>query len=369
MQTEQPVPRAHRARPALLVPSYVFSTLLGGDSESFIVGTEAGRAIAVDRVGTIYVAGITTLRDFPRTPNAIQDTHLGQSDIFFTKVQSDGKKILYSTFLGGEGLDTVNAIYIEPSGTNVYLTGSTTSARFPTTPNAYQNFLNGGQPIARDGFLSKINANGQLVYSTYLGGNGDDQFNGVVGDDAGNAYVIGTTSSTNMPTTVDAIQANVSGGATGEPYDAFIAYLNGNANRVTWATYLGGPRNDEGNAITRDARGNLFIAGYTQSSGFPLTANALQRTTGFGTNTAFIARIGDQRSDASQLVIVSGDKQQGEQGTSLKAPLIVELRDQFNVPIANQSVGLPGPPVPCDARSGFLLLGSPPWIMKPGMTR
>ena len=319
--------------------SYVFSTLLGGDSESFIVGTEAGRAIAVDRVGTIYVAGITTLRDFPRTPNAIQDTHLGQSDIFFTKVQSDGKKILYSTFLGGEGLDTVNAIYIEPSGTNVYLTGSTTSARFPTTPNAYQNFLNGGQPIARDGFLSKINANGQLVYSTYLGGNGDDQFNGVVGDDAGNAYVIGTTSSTNMPTTVDAIQANVSGGATGEPYDAFIAYLNGNANRVTWATYLGGPRNDEGNAITRDARGNLFIAGYTQSSGFPLTANALQRTTGFGTNTAFIARIGDQRSDASQLVIVSGDKQQGEQGTSLKAPLIVELRDQFNVPIANQSVG------------------------------
>ena len=318
--------------------SYVFSTLLGGDSESFIVGTEAGRAIAVDRVGTIYVAGVTTLRDFPRTPNAIQDTHLGQSDVFFTKVQSDGKKILYSTFLGGEGLDTVNAIYIEPGGTNVYLVGDTTSARFPTTPNAYQNFLNGGQPIARDGFLSKINANGQLVYSTFLGGNGDDRLNGVVGDDAGNAYVIGTTSSTNMPTTTDAIQANIGGGVTGEPYDAFVAYLNGNGNRITWATYLGGPRNDEGNAITRDANGNLYIAGYTQSSGFPLTANALQRTTGFGTNTAFIARIGDRRSDASQLVIVSGDKQQGDQGTNLKAPLIVELRDDFRVPIANQTV-------------------------------
>ena len=318
--------------------SYVFSTLLGGDSESFIVGTEAGRAIAVDRVGTIYVAGITTLRDFPHTANAIQDTHLGQSDVFFCKVQSDGKKLLYSTFLGGEGLDTVNAIYIEPSGTNVYLVGGTTSARFPTTPNAYQNFLNGGQPIARDGFLSKINANGQLVYSTFLGGNGDDELKGVVGDDAGNAYVIGTTSSTNMPTTVDAIQANVSGGATGEPYDAFIAYVNGNANRIIWGTYLGGPRNEEGNAIARDSRGNLYVAGYTQSSGFPLTANALQRTTGFGTNTAFIARIGEQRGDVSQLTILSGDKQQANQGALLPAPLVVELRDEFNVPVANQTI-------------------------------
>ena len=94
---------------------------------------------------------------------------LGQSDVFFTKIRSDGKQILYSTYLGGEGLDTVNAIYIEPSGTNIYLVGGTTSARYPTTPNAYQNFLNGGQPIARDGFISKINANGQLVYSTFLG--------------------------------------------------------------------------------------------------------------------------------------------------------------------------------------------------------
>ena len=76
-------------------------------------------------------------------------------------------------------------MYIEPSGTNIYLVGGTTSARYPTTPNAYQNFLNGGQPIARDGFISKINANGQLVYSTFLGGNGDDQLNGVVGDNAG----------------------------------------------------------------------------------------------------------------------------------------------------------------------------------------
>lgn len=318
--------------------SLVWSTLLGGDSDSFIVGTEAGRVIAVDRIGSVYVAGITTLRDFPITPNAIQDTHLGQSDVFFTKIQPDGKKILYSTFLGGEGLDTVQGIYIEPSGTNVYLVGGTTSARYPTTRNALQTFSNGGQPVARDGFVTKINASGQMVYSTFFGGNGDDQVNGIVADDAGNAYVIGTTSSTDLATTIDALQKNVAGDATREPYDAFVAYLDPLGSRTTWATYLGGPRNEEGNAITRDSRGNLFVAGYTQSSGFPLTPNALQRTTGFGTNTAFIARIGDQRASASQLVIVSGNQQRGNQGTALPQQLVVELRDEFNVPIINQRV-------------------------------
>ncbi len=319
---------------------YLFSTLLGGDSDNLnIVATEGGRAIAIDRVGAVYVAGYTTLRDFPHTANAIQDTLVGQSDVFFTKIQSDGKKILYSTFLGGEGIDTVNAMYIEPAGANIYLVGGTTSARYPTTPNAYQNFLNGGQPIARDGFISKINANGQLVYSTFFGGNGDDQLNGVVGDEAGNIYVIGTVSSTNMPTTVDALQANAAGGQGGEPYDAFIAHVSGFSNRVLWGTYLGGPRNEEGNAIARDSRGNIYVAGYTQSGGFPLTPNSLQKPVGpFGTNTAFIARIGEKTPGAAQLVKVSGDKQEADQGTTLTIPLVVELRDEFNVPIINQAV-------------------------------
>ncbi len=317
---------------------YLFSTLLGGDSESFIVGTEGGRAIAVDRIGTICVAGFTTLRDFPVTANAIQDTHHGQSDIFFTKIRSDGKKIFFSTFLGGEDLDTVNAMYLEPSGTNIFLVGGTTSARFLTTPEVQQNFINGGQPIARDGFITKINANGQLIYSTFIGGNGDDQLNGVVGDDAGNVFVIGTVSSTNMPTTFDGLQASIGAGQSGEPYDAYIAQISGSSSRVLWGTYFGGSRNDEGNAIARDSRGHIYVAGYTQSASFPLTPNSLQKPAGFGTNTAFIARIGDQRTGLAQLVAIAGDKQTGDQGTQLPIPIAVELHDEFNVPIPNQTV-------------------------------
>ena len=319
--------------------AYEFSTLLGGNADSGgIVGVESGSAIVVDRVGTIFVAGFTTLRDFPVTKSAFQDTHGGVSDVFLTKISSDGKQILYSTFLGGPGEDTVKAMYLEPSGTNIYLVGWTTSFTFPITRDAIQVGLNGGAIVARDGFFSKFNANGQLLYSTYLGGNGDDQLNGVVGDNAGNAYVIGTVSSTNMPTTVDALQANIGGGQGGEPYDAYIAYLSGSDNKIIWSTYLGGARNEEGNAIARDSRGNIYVAGYTQSGGFPLTANALQPSRGFGTNTAFIARIGDQRGTATELAVISGNRQQGNQSTTLPDPLVVELHDEFNVPLSNQPV-------------------------------
>ena len=315
----------------------IFSTFLGGDSQGFIVGTEAGKAIAIDRVGAIYVAGYTTLRDFPITPNAAQSTHLGDADVFVSKVSSDGKALLYSTYLGGEGQDIVNGMFIEPTGTNIYVVGGTTSARFPVTSNTLQNFIVGGQPFPRDGFITKINANGQLVFSTFLGGNGDDQLNAVTADEAGNMYAIGTTSSTNMPTSVSSIQANPSRGQVGEPYDAFIVAVNPIGNQYLWTSYMGGPRNEEGNGIARDAAGNIYLAGYTQSSGFPVTANSLRNPSAFG-NTAFIARIGEQRGSAAQLVQISGNQQRANQNTLLTQPLVVELRDEFNVPIVNQPV-------------------------------
>jgi uncharacterized protein (TIGR03437 family) len=319
----------------------IWSTFLGGDSDSFIVPYESGRAIAVDRAGIIYVAGVTTLRDFPVSTAAPQTTHLGQSDVYFSRLSSDGKTLIFSTLLGGEGVDTVNGMFVEPFGTNIYLVGDTISRRYPVTPLVVQGFLSEATNLAvppRDGFVTKMNASGQLVYSTFFGGNGDDQINAIVADPQGNAYFIGTTTSTDLATTFDAIQKNINTGSTGEPYDAFVAYLDPLGQQIIWASYFGGTRTDNGNAIARDANGNVYLGGYTQSASFPLTPGALQRATGFGTSTAFIARIGDSRPGASKLLILSGDGQSGDQGTPARQPLVVSLRDEFNNPIVGAIV-------------------------------
>jgi|GEM_PF-856421 len=317
----------------------IWSTFLGGDNDSFVVAIDSGRHIAVDRASQVWVAGITSLRDFPTTTNAPQREHLGQADVFVSKFSADGKALLFSTFLGGEGADNVNGMYLDPSGTNLYLVGDTNSLRFPASPGVFQGFLFGGGPAEnRDGFVVRLNASGQLLYSTFLGGNGDDQLNGVTADEQGNAFVIGTTSSRDLQTTFDAIQKNISGGPTGEPYDAFLFYLDPLGAFARFGTYLGGPRNDNGNAIARDAAGNLYLAGYTQSAGFPLTPGALQSTTGFGTSTAFIARVGEARPGPASLSIVSGDNQSADEGTAVRQPLVVALRDMFRNPIPGQVI-------------------------------
>ncbi|MCC6588874.1 MAG: SBBP repeat-containing protein [Bryobacterales bacterium] len=318
----------------------VWSTLLGGDNDSYVVGYESGRAIGVDRVGQVYVTGITTLRDFPTTPGAPQRDHFGKGEVFLTKLNSTATQILFSTLMGGSGNDTPNALYVDPNGTNVYIAGNTASAGFPVTPQVVQTSVYGDlTDLNREGFVARYNASGQLIFSTLFGRNADDQINGVVADTDGTVWVVGTSNSWDLPTTFDAIQKNISsGGTTGEPNDAFVASFDQYAQTIKFATFLGGTRYDEGRAIARDSQGNIFVAGYTQSPSFPLTQGALQRSTGFGTTTAFIARIGENRLPASQLVMISGNNQTGDQGTRVQAPLIVELRDPFNNPIPNATI-------------------------------
>jgi uncharacterized protein (TIGR03437 family) len=310
-----------------------YSTLLGGDADTFIVGFETGRAIGVDRAGNAYVAGITTLRDFPVTPNVVNDLHQGLSDIFLTKLAADGKTIVFSTLIGGDGNDNVTALTVDPNFA-VYLAGYTDGYRFPTTPGVYQPGTN-NDGRTTEAFVMKMNANGQLTFSTMFGGRRDDQINGLTYDAAGNVYAIGTTSSTDLPASFDSFPRGIVNTPESEPYDAFIVTLNPSGNQLLFCTYLGHIRNDLGNAIARDAAGNLFVAGYTQSPQFPVTANALKTVTGFGTSTAFIARIGEERrQEPGRVVVVSGNNQSVEQGATARLPLVAELRDLFNVPIS-----------------------------------
>jgi len=120
--------------------------------------------------------------------------------------------------------------------------------------------------------VTKLDSGGSaLVYSTYLGGSGDEDGRGIAVDAGGNAYVTGDTTSGNFPTTNGAFQVTYGGGG-----DAFVAKLNATGSALVYSTYLGGSANDPGTAIKVDGSGNAYVAGYTFSSDFPVTTGAFQ---------------------------------------------------------------------------------------------
>jgi uncharacterized protein (TIGR03437 family) len=249
----------------------VYSTYLGGS------GDDSGHGIAVDSSGSAYVTGYTTSSNFP-TANALQPSYGGgKCDAFVTKLNAAGSALVYSTYLGGGYSDEAFGIAVDPSG-NAYVTGLTDSSNFPTA-NALQASLRG----YGDAFVGKLNAAGSaLVYSTYLGGSGDDGGYGIAVDSSGNAYVTGYTWSGNFPT-ANALQAS-NGGS-----DAFVTRLNAAGSALVYSTYLGGSGEDGGYGIAVDSSGNAYVTGYAWSTNFP-TANALQRSNR-GFINAFVTKL------------------------------------------------------------------------------
>ena len=179
--------------------------------------------------------------------------------------------LLYSTYLGGSGADNGSGIAVDSAG-NAYVTGATSSANFPTQGPVQPMFAGGRS----DAFVAKINATGSaLIYSTYLGGGGDDSGSGIALDTEGNAYVSGWTTSTNFPT-LNALQSAYGGG----DYDAFVTQINASGSALVYSTYLGGSGIDLGSGIAVDSAGNAYVVGTTASSDFPTTPNAFQAACG-----------------------------------------------------------------------------------------
>jgi uncharacterized repeat protein (TIGR01451 family) len=252
----------------------IYSTYLGGHFNDW------GTGIAVDTSGNAYVTGSTESFDF-HTANPIQVWNGGplfSRDVFVTKLNATGSALVYSTYLGGSSNDDGYGIAVDLAG-NAYVTGATISTNFPTA-----NPLQAANAGGFDAFVTTLNAAGSaLVYSTYLGGNSDDEGHGIALDTSGDAYVTGRTYSTNLPT-VYPLQA-----ANGGDSDAFVAKLNAGGSALVYATYLGGNGFDGGSGIAVDAPGNAYVTGWTGSTDFP-TVNPLQAANGGGQDT-FVAKI------------------------------------------------------------------------------
>jgi hypothetical protein len=278
----------------------VYSTYLGGS------GFDQGAGVAVDSAGNAYVTGYADSTNFPTTPGAFQTTFGGGfADAFVTKLNPTGNALAYSTYLGGDNWDEGNGIAVESSG-NVYVAGDTDSANFPTTPSAFQTIFGGPNFNFFDAFVTKLNPNGTaLVYSTYLGGSGNEMGFGVAVDPGCgpapaapcNAYVTGSTGSADFPTTTGAFQITFGGGICGFPpntfpcYDAFVTKLNTTGTApLVYSTYLSGSGVEIGFGIAVESSGNAYVVGLTESADFPTTPTAFQTTFG-GFSDAFVTKL------------------------------------------------------------------------------
>ncbi len=189
----------NRLREEIVIDPLIYSTFVGGSEDEY----RYNLPIAVDSQGNVYVTGKTSSSDFPVTAGVYDTTHNGWDDVFVFKLNSSSSSLIYSTFVGGSGIEGGCSIAIDSSG-NAYVTGATGSPDFPTTPGAYDRTYNDIRDLeaSGDAFILKLNSSGsKLIYSTYVGGSKSECARSIFVDNRDNAYVCGFTNSSDFPTT------------------------------------------------------------------------------------------------------------------------------------------------------------------------
>jgi hypothetical protein len=303
--------------------SLMYSTYLGGASAGF---GDYGLGIAADSLGNAYLTGQTTSSGsmpFPTSSSAYQTALNSQyGNVFVTKIataQGSSPALVYSTYLGGSSTiivgDLGSGINIDPSG-KIYVGGDTTSADFPVTSGAFQATNSAAGKAFVAAFDPTQVGSQSLIYSTLLGGTNGSQgevANALAIDSKGDAFVAGSTSSSDFPTTSDAFQTTLKNSS----WDAFLTELNPTGTSALYSTYFGGScaDGDLGNGVAIDLAQNAYLGGTTCSPDLPATAGAYQ-TALAGARNAFVAEIPLPTSvvsiqlNPSNPTLVSGSTQQ-----------------------------------------------------------
>ena len=282
----------------MIDPVIEYSTTLGGS------GGEIAGDIVLDSAGNAYVTGGTNSvawempemsypGDFPNAyplPTGQITPAQGSDDVFVTKINPAGTAVVYSTYWGGTAADQGHSVAVDAGG-SAYVTGYTYSADFPTVAPV-QPSLAGGF----DAFVSKLNPAGDsLVYSTFLGGSGDEEAYAVAVDVQNRAHVVGTTESANFPV-ASALQPTLAGFWGNR--DAFLTRVSANGTALEVSTYLGGGGDEYAYDVELDPTGRPHLTGLTSSADFP-TAQAMQPAFA-GYSDAFVTTL-----DASETSLVS----------------------------------------------------------------
>lgn len=289
-------------------PLLIFSTYSGSTADNW------GSTATPGEHGNLYSAGVTQEQDddkFPATPGAFQTSSVGLFDIGILKYDSLGSQLLYATYLGGSECESPHSLVMNGQG-ELLMLGTTSSANFATTENAFDRTFNGGPPISwvvgypynagSDMVISRFSADGKtLLASTFVGGthndglnpmqselsrNYGDQLRGdIITDEAGNVYISSVTSSADFPV-VNGFGASYGGGTT----DAVLLKMDPDLSEVLWGVYVGGSGTDAAHTIKLDSLNDIFVAGGTTSADFPLSADAYQ-TSYLGQVDGWIAKV------------------------------------------------------------------------------
>ncbi|MCP4359761.1 MAG: DUF11 domain-containing protein, partial [Chloroflexi bacterium] len=272
------------AYPLIIDPELVYSTFFGGSD------AEAANDIAVDSAGNTYVVMHSQASDFSNVNTIV------------IKINADGTGLNYTTFLGGSGWDYGNAIAVGTTK-SAYITGHTESSDFPVTVGAFDTGFDGNS----DAFVTKLDANGLVAYSTFLGGNQYEHGSSIDVDASGSAYIGGETSSSDFPTTAGVLDVALNG-----DYDAFIAKLNSDGTTLSYGTFLGGGGNYEGiSDIEVDALDQVFAVGGTDSPDFPVTVGAFDVACGLDGNCdhndAFVVQLNSTGTALNYATFLGGE--------------------------------------------------------------
>jgi hypothetical protein len=323
----------------------VYSTRIGGS------GNQYGNGIAVDSQGNVYLVGDSTSTDFPivfQIPGACQGSCFRGTDydVFALKINAAGNMLVYSSYIGGSGLDEGYGIAIDASG-NAYLGGFTTSTDYPRVnqiPGACQGGCgNGGYDV----FVTKVNAAGTaLTYSSYIGGSAEDRCLGIAVDGSGNAYLTGETISTNFPRVNQVPGACLGACGTGADFDVYVTKVNAAGSALVYSSYVGGSLEDFGYLYV-DGPGNVYLTGYTESADFPRVnqiPGACQGTCGNGNGNShgFVTKIDAAGSTVvySSLLGGSGNDEGFEVAVDSSGNAYVEgFTSSANFPRLNQIPG------------------------------
>jgi hypothetical protein len=288
---------------------------------------DEGHRIAMDNSGSLYITGYTSSPDFPIV-NGFQTKLGGKKDVYIMKIDNAVSQILFSSFIGGSQDDAPFGLSVD-SNNNIYISGETSSLDFPVVQPLLGKF-GGGRA---DAFVTKISPDGTIIYSTYLGGIGNDHSFDVTSDSDGNAYVVGYTTAA-LPNIVRALY-----GAINDPEQAFLAKLSPDGSTLLSFAYIGGLGIDEAIRVVLDSNQNIIISGYTSADNFPVQ-NAIQPLNGGAANTfdIFLLKLLPDLSDIVFSTYIGSDGSESAPGLAVDPDgniYLAGFTSSFQFPVVN----------------------------------